>query len=1125
MARSPFLRRIPPVLDSSPRQARALTAAGQRIDPLNEAQVRRVTAQPRDWQMRALGYYDDLGEVRYGARWMGDAISRLRVIPAYQETATTPPTGLEVADRPESELTAASGAIARLAVGAESGMAGLMRNLAINVWLVGEAYLIGYVDPETALEQWDVASVEALVRDPRGGLALRTSPSTQPQEAVVPLDPEASVVIQVMRRHPRWRDWPDAAMRGALEYCEDLSLLTRMIRATASSRVPAGMLFIPDEASFGAANPGDADGDLDRDPLTEDLLRHMTEPIRTPGDAAAVVPFVLRMSRADIAAVRLETLDRPIDSLAVQLREEARRSLAAVLDLPAEIMAGKGDLNHWTAWQVDAEAFSVHVEPLAVLILDALTTEYYQPALDAMGVENPGRHRLWYDASALIAAPDATETVIKLYDRGEITGDALRAAVGIAETEAPDEAELARRRALAEIIAFHRGGQIESSGGAPGLAGPPGVTAGPPAQAAIEAPLAWPAGLAPARPLIAAPEPLALPDPAEVMPEPGTPRSQIDYRPLGDALARLDRELRMRVQQAADELARRALERAGNRLRSLAQKDRSGLSSRTVAALPASEVAATLGPARIEAFGITVAELADGALEPMHARFTRWMVQALDATIALLEPFAEPGFDWTSYRDRMSESVRNAWADLSAAVDATVAERLVTPNPTPPEVGEYDDTVLVPPSVVRRAIQQAWGGPIAPSITAAIPGPLAAEMVGGLITSDMLYDMLAESARLILGNDGWRWAYGSSLSRVSPFEPHRRLDGTEFTDWEGAELRNVGGGWPGDFLYPGDHLWCQCDVVPLIAPEPTPQPQASTTQQRAEIIDMPEPLEPAVAPEPELPPHLRPDPQFSADPVDAADQFYDWTQQYGFSQERYLSRMAVHEYVAKGGTPDDLAEFARLLVRAEADYGLANQQMLPSARQYGAKGRFHLSFDNEDSIGSYRASIGRVNLSPGKQESKARSYGMKWTVGDTLTNTLAHELGHHVARHYVGEYRRQAEVMSAALRRVMDANPDLIDDALAARLKGKRDAGRLQIMLERYLSRYAGSTTKGNAYSNLYEHSGSEGFAELFGTFYAPGGCATLEAAKDGPARLRFARLMRAALNAEMGYDLIPDCD
>ena len=258
MARSPLMRRpLPPGPVQTPRRALALTAAGTRIDPSNAASVKLATAPPRDWQLDALAFYDELGEVRYGARWMGDAISRLRVIPGYQESPADPPVPLESADRPQAEVDAANGAIARIAAGAESGMSGLMRALSINVWLVGESYLVGYEDDE-GVEQWEAASVEAITKDPQGGsdsLALRTAPGTAASEAVRSLDPNASMVIRIIRRHPRWRDWPDAAMRGALEYCADLSLLTRMIRATASSRIPAGLLFIPEEASFGTASP------------------------------------------------------------------------------------------------------------------------------------------------------------------------------------------------------------------------------------------------------------------------------------------------------------------------------------------------------------------------------------------------------------------------------------------------------------------------------------------------------------------------------------------------------------------------------------------------------------------------------------------------------------------------------------------------------------------------------------------------------------------------------------------------------------------------------------------------------------------------------------------------------
>ncbi len=47
-----------------------------------------------------------------------------------------------------------------------------------------------------------------------------------------------------------------------------------------------------------------------------------------------------------------------------QRETAAVRALAAGMDLPAEVLLGLSDVNHWTAWQVDESAYRQHVDPI-----------------------------------------------------------------------------------------------------------------------------------------------------------------------------------------------------------------------------------------------------------------------------------------------------------------------------------------------------------------------------------------------------------------------------------------------------------------------------------------------------------------------------------------------------------------------------------------------------------------------------------------------------------------------------------------------------------------------------------------------------------------------------------------
>ncbi|MDV7400019.1 hypothetical protein RZS08_51865, partial [Arthrospira platensis SPKY1] len=71
-------------------------------------------------------------------------------------------------------------------------------------------------------------------------------------------------------------------------------MISRMIRATARSRLSAGILAMPDEITF-PARSGDEDEALtDGDRFDRDLIDAMTTAVQDEGSASAVVPLTVR---------------------------------------------------------------------------------------------------------------------------------------------------------------------------------------------------------------------------------------------------------------------------------------------------------------------------------------------------------------------------------------------------------------------------------------------------------------------------------------------------------------------------------------------------------------------------------------------------------------------------------------------------------------------------------------------------------------------------------------------------------------------------------------------------------------------------------------------------------------
>jgi hypothetical protein len=88
--------------------------------------------------------------------------------------------------------------------------------------------------------------------------------------------------------------------------------------------------------------------------------------------------------------------------------------------------------------------------------------------------------------------------------------------------------------------------------------------------------------------------------------------------------------------------------------------------------------------------------------------------------------------------------------------------------------------------------------------------------VGGIGLGDLLRGEMASRGVAV---EGYRWVYGPAARR-RPFEPHARLAGTTFQNFDDDVLANSAGWPPFSHFMPGDHSGCLCDVEPvLIAPD------------------------------------------------------------------------------------------------------------------------------------------------------------------------------------------------------------------------------------------------------------------------------------------------------------------
>jgi len=435
------------------------------------------------WQDEAWAFYDNVGELRFAVNWLANGMSRVNLIAARQPTNLgDEPTPLVPTQPGEEEeeipLTGAEALAVELVQGIAGGVGNqgqLLSDVARHLSVPGVGWiLLRAAEPpgpgETVLDTvpvltpsereelpptpdetwtWTVLAYDSVRAQ---GEHYEVQYSTT---GWVPLTGDF-VLVKVWRPHPR-RIWEaDSPVRAVRTVLQRIQLLDEHVTATAQSRLAgAGLLIMPNEAEFSPVPgmPGEAAEPL-VDPLEEDdfvevLVETMTLPIKDRGSAAAVVPLVARMPGDLCDKPRHLTFWTEFSESVQELQEAAVRRLALGLDIPPEVLEGKGGMNHWGAWQVAEEAVTLHIEPMSETTVQALTIGYLRPHLQAAGYEAEADDLLvWYDATDLTTRPDRSDDAIAAYDRLELSGEALRRESGLSESDAPDPEER-HRRALA----------------------------------------------------------------------------------------------------------------------------------------------------------------------------------------------------------------------------------------------------------------------------------------------------------------------------------------------------------------------------------------------------------------------------------------------------------------------------------------------------------------------------------------------------------------------------------------------------------------------------------------------------------------------------------------------------
>lgn len=433
----------------------ALTAAAQLLtDVVYTGHDRGRDAGIESWQSEAWDYYESMGEFNYGVEWFGESCSRVRL-----NVAVVTPGG----DEPEILTDGPAADIISKLNGGTDGQAQLLRSLAVHLAVPGDAYLVGRAITEAELTSgvlldaepdennhvWTVQPATTMRRSRRSMRSVLRR-FQRPWELQVsdtewiPL-PDDSLVCRIWDRNERapWRAISPA--KPALPIMREIDMYNRRIIAELVSRVALnGMLLIPDEATL----PSSPQYEEASDPFIAELLDIMRNAIKNPGSAASAAPMPLRISAEYIDKIKHLTFSTPLDEKIFEARDGAIHRLASTLNLPAEIITGMGDVNHWSSWQLSEDAIKTHISPKIEIITRCLTIGYLHPLLRAAGEDvrdgDGNRIIVWYDTSELTQRPDRSGSAIELRRMKVISDAATRRETGFDEADAPTDDELER---------------------------------------------------------------------------------------------------------------------------------------------------------------------------------------------------------------------------------------------------------------------------------------------------------------------------------------------------------------------------------------------------------------------------------------------------------------------------------------------------------------------------------------------------------------------------------------------------------------------------------------------------------------------------------------------------------
>lgn len=363
-------------------ETQALTASAELI---TTADLERMPRQAEQWQERAWRLWRILGVLHYPTTFKAKQVGRLGWNVEVNGEQVEP-------EQAEQMMKAVTSPL---------GPREATKRLALLFEVAGDAYYARLKD------EWIVYASTT----PRRKEKLRA----------------ADIIVYGMQSDPEDPDKVDSSVRSALDTAESIRLKCALSRSQDRNRLSQrGILLIPKEAQF-----------PDDDPFGPKLEASIKAPIADEYAAAAVVPLKVDVPGSTIEQWRHLVLESPYDEKLMDRIDAEIKHLALELDIPAEMLLGFADVNHWTAWLSDESNYRAHVEPLGFLVGQILA-KAMMAAIDGAVeiVVTP-------DPSELLARRSSVADAFEAYRLGVVGSMYLRKQIGADEDDVATAEDIA----------------------------------------------------------------------------------------------------------------------------------------------------------------------------------------------------------------------------------------------------------------------------------------------------------------------------------------------------------------------------------------------------------------------------------------------------------------------------------------------------------------------------------------------------------------------------------------------------------------------------------------------------------------------------------------------------------